>query len=588
MKKTTMCIRCGAVALLAALDGTAGAPESEQQGTPIRLGQGAYTAASNERYTLEVDTSTCRVWVTDKQTGHVWSTNPTEEQMDAVRETDAVRSQIHLTYADTSDKQYTIYSYPEAVSKSQVALYQTEEGLRAVYDMGQADAFMAVPEAIREQDMETLLGNMSGEDKSYVLEYYRLWEAAELTGSVRDDMLKKYPVLKEENVYELRDVGSRVRQQLNSLFRTAGLSSDALQSMYDAVGYTAQDEVYPYFQVTVDYTLTSDGLSWQVDPSLLQYDAENYRLLSLSVAPFFGALVGGEGYLLVPDGSGALIDAQSGEAGMFAKQLYGRDASYAEPEFTRYEEAATLPVFGIKSGEHALLGVIESGAALATVNAASCNGPYLAAFVSPAFEMTPREEYVYRSTSKSSSATKYAKTLPQSPLKVRYVFLDGEQADYSGMASWYRSYLFSDREKAAASDMPFYLQSVGALPKKERVLGVPMDTTKVLTSFEQAEEILARLQEAGVRNIHYRFSGWMNGGYQATAPTRLKVLGKLGGQKGLETLLEHADEYDARIYPDVDFLYVKQDNWFDGFSSIRDTARSLDGRVVSKLQFEYQ
>ena len=84
----------------------------------------------------------------------------------------------------------------------------------------------------------------------------------------------------------------------------------------------------------------------------------------------------------------------------------------------------------------------------------------------------------------------------QSDFEVRYAFLNGEDADYSGMAGYYRNELESRgllRKLQPDGDIPFYLELVGAVNKRASFLGVPYDTLQGLTTFDQAIGLLERL-----------------------------------------------------------------------------------------------
>jgi len=90
--------------------------------------------------------------------------------------------------------------------------------------------------------------------------------------------------------------------------------------------------------------------------------------------PYFGASdSNSDGYLFIPDGSGALIYANNGKttAQPYNRRVYGTDyAMQPTAEFSTVELAQIhLPVFGIKDNDQAFLAVIENGDAIARIEA---------------------------------------------------------------------------------------------------------------------------------------------------------------------------------------------------------------------------
>src|SRR5690606_18276839 len=105
-----------------------------------------------------------------------------------------------------------------------------------------------------------------------------------------------------------------------------------------------------------------------------------------------------------------------------------------------------------------------------------------------------------------------------------------------------------------AANSPLYLELIGSIATKEHFLGIPRNTSRSLTSFEQAKDILNELSEQSVSNIHVRYSGWFNDGMDHTLPTKVKPEKSLGGKKGLQQLEQYAQTQGISIYPDVSFL----------------------------------
>lgn len=77
-----------------------------------------------------------------------------------------------------------------------------------------------------------------------------------------------------------------------------------------------------------------------------------------------------QGYILVPDGSGALINLNSGnQATAYNQAIYDIDPVAQNYVVIEETECARLPIFGIKADDNAIFARITAGDAIASVNA---------------------------------------------------------------------------------------------------------------------------------------------------------------------------------------------------------------------------
>ena len=74
----------------------------------------------------------------------------------------------------------------------------------------------AVPSVIREQTMSGLLNYI--DDKEIVLDKYKLIEKNNLSEQELNEYIENYPILEEENIYELKDISNDEINQLNDIF----------------------------------------------------------------------------------------------------------------------------------------------------------------------------------------------------------------------------------------------------------------------------------------------------------------------------------------------------------------------------------
>ncbi len=110
------------------------------------------------------------------------------------------------------------------------------------------------------------------------------------------------------------------------------------------------------FSIPVSFVLTKDG----VEASILVSEIDEYgdnKINTIDFMKYFGASAEGtDGYLVVPDGSGALVNFDNGKnmtALEYSKPFYGDDAAELTTRAvnTSREEKITLPVGGLVRGE---------------------------------------------------------------------------------------------------------------------------------------------------------------------------------------------------------------------------------------------
>ncbi len=170
------------------------------------------------------------------------------------------------------------------------------------------------------------------------------------------------------------------------------------------------------------------------------------------------------------------------------------------------------------------------------------------------------------------------------------------EASYVGMANIYRDYLIENGVLTELTyvddDIPLYLEAFGMTTATKTVATIPMVVDIALTSFENLEEIYENLEKEGIDNINFKLTGFNKGGLYSYAPSALKFESVVGGNSGYEKMVDYCSDISAQankhlaIYPDFDFANVESTGMFDGFSSLKDSARTIDDRYASKREYD--
>lgn len=251
--------------------------------------------------------------------------------------------------------------------------------------------------------------------------------------------------------------------------------------------------------VPVTYSLTDGALTAGIDCNKI-YNEGKAIITSVSLLEYFGAdSASAKGdYLLLPEGCGAIVDlgAKSESFESISLPVYGGDPAVYNGN------SCSVPVgaFGRKCGNSAFVCLVSEGETLCSITADKVCGSDGYNRVGAVFTVTPTvlsddNKYVY--VSEDSYKGNF---------QVCYRFLNGDSADYIGMASAVRELLIrqgklSEKSKSGGSYYPFNL----SLIMSEKVTDENSNgKIKILTSYTQAYELLASLKAKGFADINVR------------------------------------------------------------------------------------
>lgn len=382
---------------------------------------------------------------------------------------------------------------------------------------------------------------------------------------------------------------------LTALSQTDSYNKDGFSMIIDG-GQATATYVFPKLDisVTVHYALRGGCLEVTVPVEEARSTGVN-TLTSVDVLPAFGAAgEGEEGYMLVPDGSGALIRFHNGVTAVneYKANIYGRDPSVngqlglsTSPALARtYEQTARLPVFGMSKGDHGFLAIITQNDAKAALHARVSN---LSSYniVYSEFQLLNSGSIIMNKKEFEQSLTGVSERagLTRGEYTVRYVFLSGEEeSSYAGMANAYRAYLIENaglEKRVGAGDYPLYLDLYGYVTKTAQFLGIPYQKAVPLTTIADIETIVSRV---GAENIVVRYLKYLSGNSYGRLPVSAGPQGALGSGEALSALAKTMRENGGALYPDADLLNVYKTG--NGFRPLYDAVLT----PVNSPQMQYQ
>ena len=323
------------------------------------------------------------------------------------------------------------------------------------------------------------------------------------------------------------------------------------------------------FVIGVEVSLEGDQLTVRVPDESIQENTEGTYISTVSLFPFLGYtyLDEQEGYMLVPDGNGALIylDNKEGRYSTgFSSLIYGIDDGMTNRGtvstlWSRYETVTQsnnvlAPVFGMAHLDDGLayLGIVESGDERCSIEVVP-NGvmvDYNRCFA----RFLLRDVYVQPlNQSNSGTVPAVEQDRLHSDLQVRYCLLSGEDADYSGMANTYRKYLLNkDLLKKQNIDYNTRVDFLGT-EREEFLMGT---TAVTMTTVDQMAEILNELRESGVNNVLSVYMGWQSGGLYELPIDSYHADINIGGNHVLTELIQNEAKKGNTIYLYNDLLSV--------------------------------
>ncbi len=443
-------------------------------------------------------------------------------------------------------------SYSMGVSRGQFAYQKIDNGVRVIFTLGTTDiTYKNFPSQISDERYNEL-----------VLQY--------LDASQKQLATKQY--------YNQLADGSWVRMS-NASSPLQGLAANQLYSFFYELGkYTEEDlyadldaagvdgDEYPsnlMIHVPVDYYLEDGCLMVKVDTTLVESGKDN-PINQLTLVPYLltsdPTLDQEEGYMFVPDGSGALLylDSTKTRELHFGARYYGGDPQMNATAYNSTDNDLMIPVFGMKTHDATIFGIIEEGAEVATLDAYISGTDAGENFSKLRLTFDIRSQFILNSGASNAggmfSMGKAPEDVYDKDIIVRYYWL-GKDADYVDMANCYSGYLEEKgvlKAEADEADAPFYVELLGSTDKTKYFAGIPYEGTQVLTDFDHAKTILEELTESGVKNMKVIYSGMVNGGMnQRSLKSGVKIVSGMGGKSGLKKLSSYADSIGAQIFPNV-------------------------------------
>ena len=525
-----------------------------------QLPGGFVLAVENEYLALYVNPDDTTIAIEDKTNGHIWYSTPPETNQDPLAnpwQRNLMRSSFDFRFFDESRRVHSRFAYTDsAAHEEQTFIYSIPNGIRINYIVGNLnigiDAVPFVMEAERFQ--ERIMAHIEdSSDRRFMQQWWRPHPDPELDGFV---MMPQ----------TIRDSAIHSSRMLSLFYDVAGYEFEELDDDLAAAGMELELE-FDIFEFTLEYVLDRNTLIVNLPISEMQI-FEGTRPFEINLLRFFGA--GGpedEGFILVPSGSGGVINFNNGKVreDPFAANVYG-SLALINNVIPQSEQPVRLPVFGIKQNNAAFIAHIYRGSSLATINAdvaarGGVNSYNNAWFTFTLLSSMPLTVGSIPGVIGDMTVVQHEHYLGD--ITVKYTFISDDEPGVGEMAAAYRNFLIEEGALSpinSPGDRSFYLDVIGAIDVRRHFLGVPFTTIDLMSDIDDAHMFVDMLNERNINTIQMQLHGWFNRGINHDAAKRVNIINSVGRRSDLIGLNDRLEQSNGGLFPAVNFMFTNWDS----------------------------
>ncbi len=555
---------------------------------------GTVLLASSEGKELSIDTATLNIKVVDTKSGAEWNSIYNDGKSG-----DLERSPIAIKFLgkDSSLHEWDAYKY--SIQNGRYTLNQIDKGVQIIFDFAETESYRLneyMPSKISTGNYQTefldALERKVEEGTISQAQAQNYQEALELT----------YQLDQDNGYYFNKFAGlpplSLVKELIN-FAKAVDYTTEMLIADSQTYGISVTITEPARFAVTMEVMLDQGDLVVKVPTYEIVGDNDYYTMQNISVLPSFGlasAEQADEGYIFVPDGSGALFKLNSfnGKYPEYDRPVYNNtyyDTLYEMPEFP---ENLTMPVFGMYVTDQAgkssgYMGIIEKGAELGSIKVqlgtkdTSAGGTFYNKVYSAFDSMQYSRVKVFGPYSDNDARFLATTGLIPVDYKVRYKLFP-DRVTYYDLAKSYKEYLKSKYNlKESYNTAPkLFLDVIGTVTLEKRFLGIPYKEQHSMTKYNQLLSIMRDLQ--GVNKI-VNYKGVFNNGLYNSIANKAELTGANGSKKDLDALMKAFDGANDTLFLNADLMRVSDTS--GGFRPKTNALYGYDGKPVEIRKYLY-
>ena len=480
----------------------------------------------------------------------------------------------------------------------------TKERLQELFD--RCNASVAAYKEAHNGEMEKDSRGYDIEGMGFAADHDKLGlssRAKTLYNQVIDNVFKLNP---DGNSYRITNYENMSDVAISNLYRffyewCKYTEEDLALDMQD----TEHTNVKPKIEIIIEYSLNENGLEVLIPGNSVKTNTNEsgdaYMVTNISVLPYFTSVKSGtqEGYMVIPDGSGAVMNFDNGKTNYtaYSKRIYSTDLSFTSYTLTTSTDDLMFPMYGyLLTGTEptGVLVEVTEGAAQVRLSADTSNragNSFNYANYSIIFR--EQQRVVIGTTQYNrTSTTQYTDQAASGDYRFNYNYLDTSkyEINYSGLAKFYRDLLLErshtsldvngDKTTKAVLD----LEILGSYSYRDNFLGIGYTAKDSLTTIDELQSIINQVLEFDISSTNIYYYGWRSQGLKNVSFKNISVSSEIGGKKKLLDLINSYNDKNVNIYPQLEFLEYQ--DFQESFGRSHYTARDVSGSYSTKYPYE--
>ncbi len=537
----------------------------------------------NNNLMFSLNTANAHFKVKDNSTGAVYSSVAKNPDMEGENQ-----SEIIIEYYDANSTLYKMNSFKNCVENENLQVFSSENAVRVVYSIQKSKIILFVPKILTEQDYEEITGKLGSGERRRLRFFYTLYES-DVEDKETKEMKSKYPALKKQSLYILSDSATEsTYEEITNYMNLAGYTNEKYLNTLSELEMEddSSDSMPAAFKITVEYRLDDNGFTATVLSDEIKSESKSYTLTDIQLLPYFSCIErANKGWMLVPDGSGAIIDLAEKSDVNYTQHIYGNDMAIEQDRSSAVIQNAGLPVFAMNTKNKSFLAIIDSGEAVATVNAEVYGKKFLQSRIFASFNCKAVDTSNAGALRSQNDLNLYAKEYVATDYSVRYILKSGKTT-YSDMAQYCREYLIEKGilQEKNKSYAPLYIDFTGYETVDSSFMGISVDKEVVFSDIRGINNALETLNNSGITDISVRLRSYSDGGIFSKAQNGLTIYSGIGNKKELNNLAKRLKENGGYLYLENSFSTVF--NTGNGFKKMIHASRGLKKTVVKGIDYD--
>lgn len=600
--------------------------------------------------------------IVDNETGYEWYSNPKDVEIKLKEEQNTIVNIIYGTSAG-AEIAYSNYTYAMTTTDSKgrdvtpnyaVNYVTNEDGditkIEVWYGLSKRGInYTYFPQYMTEEHVKELLANNkklaeSGQKDSSGNTIPDIQEAATLYEEAKKENDEKTMALYKdgwnayskwlETWYQYSSIDSVEGKEKGFAFYEFKASTFEFMSdivinnlykwLYEWCGYTSSDlkednETFdvvnesndPEFEVAIVYEFTDEGFKVTVPGNSIR-EYGDYNICKLDILPYFTSTPEGvEGYTIIPDGSGSILEHDNGKSNLYnpyIKRLYTTDLSVSSTTKEAENFDIMLPMYAVVNSNYDADGNKVGGSSAIIVEVGDNDRPDSYQVASQLelrattsgygslgetnnrnyFRAYLREsQKVYIGVYSKDPVQKFTNKLMTEDIVLNYTILSSntEEYTYSDIALEYRKHLlerYPNLKENDTTDKPVLdIDVIGAYTYEDNFAGISYDAKGTMTTYTELETMLKTYRSLDINYINVFYHGWRKEALVNATFKKMKLNSLLGTKKQLQALTQISN---VTIYPYVSFGEVN--DYQESFGTNHYNTRDVIGEIITKYPYD--